>query len=120
MNDEIDELLEEIMVDAYGDAEQLTSFEVAFEDAARFPFPARLLGQQVDVIKIEFEGNERRGLTALCRHGEERHRVSLGDLVPGAVTLETARLLNAYRRWLGLSPLASSPATASPPARSKL
>ena len=76
MYDEIDELLEEIMVDAYGDAEQLTSFEVAFEDAARFPFPARLLGQQVDVIKIEFEGNERRGLTALCRHGEERHRVS--------------------------------------------
>jgi hypothetical protein len=96
--DQIDKLLQEIMVDAYGDAEQLTSFEVAFEDAARFPFPARLLGQQVDVIKVEFEGNERRGLTALCRHGEESHRVSLADLLPGAVTLEMARLLSAYRR----------------------
>lgn len=120
MNDDIDELLEEIMVDAYGDAEQLSSFEVAFEDAARFPFAARLLGQQVDVIKVEFEGNERRGLTALCRHDEERHRVSLADLVPGAVTLETAQLLSAYRRWLGLPPLSSPPATASPPVRSKL
>jgi hypothetical protein len=119
MHDEIDELLQEIMVDANGDAEQLTSLKVAFEGAARFPFPARLLGQHVNVIQVEFEGNERRGLTALCRYGEEHHRVSLADLVPGAVTLETAQLLKVYRRWVGLPPLASPPATASPPARSK-
>ncbi len=113
MADEIDELLEEILVDAYGDSEQLTSFQIAFEETARFPFPARVIGQQLEVIKVEFDGDERSGLTALCRLDGARHRVSLADIAPGPVTLETAQLLAAYRRWLGGPPHASAAAAAS-------
>jgi hypothetical protein len=93
--DEIDQLLAEILVDAYGEDEQLYSFEVAFEESARLPFPARVVGTPVDVVKIEYEGDERRGLTAICRRDGETHRVSVADLIPGPVTLETSKLLNA-------------------------
>jgi hypothetical protein len=103
--DDIDRLLEEILVDAYGDGEQLTSFEVAFEESGRLPFAALVAGADLEVIKVEFEGDERRGLTAVCRREGETYRLSLGDLTPGATTMETARLLAAYRRWLGLPPL---------------
>jgi hypothetical protein len=105
MDDEIDELLEEILVDAYGDGEQLSSFELAFEESARLPSPARIVGARVEVLRIEFEGNEWRGLTAVCRRDGEKYRVSLADLTPGPVTVETARRLAAYRRWCGLPPL---------------
>src|SRR5437660_1829081 len=37
MGDAIDELIEEVIVDAQGEAEQLWSFRQAFEDRARLP-----------------------------------------------------------------------------------
>ena len=101
--DEIDELLDEILVDAYGDAEQLTAFEVAFSERASFPFPAQIVGTTVDVVKVEFEGDERRGLTAVCRRAGKLQRISLADLTPGPVSTETSTLLAAYRLWLGPS-----------------
>jgi Calcium binding len=99
--DHIDELLDDILVDAYGDAEQLTAFEEEFSERARFPFPAQIVGTSVDVVRVEFEGDERRGLTAVCRRHGKLQRVSLADLAPGPVSAETASLVAAYRRWLG-------------------
>ncbi|MHB1445037.1 MAG: hypothetical protein ACYCZV_05165 [Acidimicrobiales bacterium] len=103
--DDLDDLLEEILVDAYGDSEQLTSFEDAFTGSVRFPFPASIVGTPVEVVRVVFEGAERQGLTAECRRGGERYRVSLADLIPGPVTMKTYLLLSAYRRWLGLPAL---------------
>ncbi len=108
MNDEIDDLLDGILVDAHGDAEELTAFAQAFQDLARFPFPARIVGTSVDVTKVEFDGNGRRGLTAVCRREGESYRVALSDLMPDVVTMETARLLDAHRRWTGLPPLTAA------------
>ena len=116
MSDQIDELLEEILVDAYGDDEQLSSFEMAFERAARFPFAARIAGIAVDVVKVEYDGEERRGLVALCRREGETHRVALAELTVGPVTLDTSRLIGAYRRWYGRPPLEPEPATSPAPA----
>jgi hypothetical protein len=61
MRDEIDDFIDEILVDAYGDHEQLTAFERAFHDYARFPIKARIVGTPVDITNVEFEGDERRG-----------------------------------------------------------
>jgi hypothetical protein len=102
MTGDLEDLIDEILVDAYGDSEQLTAFEQAFAESARFPFPASIVGVSVDVVRIEFDGDERHGLTAHCRRDGEKHRISLADLVPGPVTLETSRLLAAYRKWQGL------------------
>jgi tetratricopeptide (TPR) repeat protein len=116
MTGDLDDLIDEILVDAYGDSEQLTAFEQAFEESARFPFPASIVGVSVDVVRIEFDGDERHGLTAHCRREGEKHRISLADLVPGPVTLETSRLLAAYRKWQGLPEFRpASPADAVEP-----
>ena len=113
--DDIDQLLEEILVDAYGEDEQLGAFEVAFEESAGIPFTARIVGAAVEVVKVEYDGDGRRGLTAICRRDDETRRVSLADLTPGPVTLDTSRLLDAYRRWSGLPALnPTSPARLHP------
>lgn len=101
MGDDIDAVLEEVIVDAYGDDEQLSAFRQSFEDEATFPFPGHVVGTAVDVVDIDYDGDERRGLVAVCRRGGTSHRVSLHDVVVGAVTPRTAALLAAYRRWSG-------------------
>jgi Calcium binding len=116
--DEIDDLLEEILVDAYGDAEQLTAFEAAFDERVRYPFRARIVGTTVDVLKVRYEGDERAGLTAVSHREGEKYEVALADLAPGVVTHETALLLAAYRRWLGLPDL--NPDLSPKPAETRL
>ena len=61
MGDEIDALIEEVIVDAYNEHEQLWAFRQAFEDNARFPFRATVVGAEVAVTEVDFEGEERRG-----------------------------------------------------------
>lgn len=107
MGDQIDELIEEIVVDAYGDYEQLCSFRQAFEDDARFPFRGLVVGAEVEVTAVDFDGHDRRGLIAVCRRTGDRHTVSLLEVTPtGPMPLETRQLLDAYRRWSGAAPLA--------------
>ncbi len=105
MTDDVDELIDEILLDARGDAEQLTAFEEAFRESARLPFGATVAGAQVDVVAIKFDGDERHGLTAVCKRDGRRYVLFLADVVPGPVTFETSRLLIAYRRWLRLPPM---------------
>ena len=106
MGDEIDALIEEVIVDAYNEHEQLWAFRQAFEDNARFPFRATVVGAEVAVTEVDFEGDERRGLTATCRREGQLHSVSLLDITPvGPMPLETRQLLDAYRRWSGATPL---------------
>lgn len=113
--DGIDELIEDVLVDAYGVYEQLSSFWQWFEDEARFPFRGRVVGVDVDVdvVGVDFDGDERSGLRAVCRRAGERHTVSLTDVTPTApMSLPTRRLLDAYRRWSGAPELNPTPAMA--------
>ncbi|MGQ0433134.1 MAG: hypothetical protein ACT452_12090 [Microthrixaceae bacterium] len=106
MDDAIDELIEEVIVDAYGEYEQLSSFCQAFEDGARFPFRGRVVGVEVEITAVDSDGDERHGLVAVCCRGDEHHTVSLLDVTAtGPLPLNTRQLLDAYRRWSGAAPL---------------
>jgi len=48
VGDDLDGLIEGIIVDAYGEDEQLWSFRQAFEEDGRFPFPATVVGAALD------------------------------------------------------------------------
>ena len=63
----LEDLIEQITVDACGDAEQLWAFRQAFGDDLTVPCAATIAGAPVTVVKFDFDGNERRGLTAKCR-----------------------------------------------------
>ena len=99
---ELDELIEEIMVDAYGDNEQLWAFRQAFEDNVLWSAEAFVVGEPVTVMEIDYDGNERRGLTARCqREGGSEQVIAACDLIfaEGSVA---ARYIAAYRKWLGI------------------
>ena len=106
MGDAVDELIGEITVDAYGLGEQLWSFRQAFEDTAQFPFEGRVVGVLIDVVAVEFDGDELGGLIAVCERSDERHTVALLDVVPAdSLSDATRALIDAYRRWARASPI---------------
>jgi len=68
-NNAVDRLLEEILVDAYGEDEQLWAFRQAFVDEMPLPGEGTVIGEAVSVTRIDYDGNPQRGLRATCNTG---------------------------------------------------
>jgi hypothetical protein len=77
----VDELVEEITIDANGEDEQLWAFRQAFEDNVSVPCEATVIGEPVKVMKFDYDGNNRRGLTARSGVSTERVRRALRGCV---------------------------------------
>ncbi|MGI0055473.1 MAG: calcium-binding protein [Thermoplasmata archaeon] len=81
----MEKLIEEATVDAYGPAEQATGFYTMIEENVRFPFTARAVGEDVEVLLIDLDedGEE---LVAECRRRGKSYIVRLTELeVPRSV-----------------------------------
>lgn len=96
---DLDSLIDEITVDCNDEYEQLTGFEVAFDEDANFPCSGKVVGEEVEVLSVAIKDN-RRELIATCKHGGRRYDIALLD-VDLRADAATSRLLAAYRRWLG-------------------
>ncbi|MEU4174058.1 calcium-binding protein [Streptomyces sp. NPDC026589] len=112
----LDEVIDTVLVDTYGDEEQLTAWEVVLEETIGVPVEAVLLGQPVTVTKISVIGG-RPEVTADCRTAQGvSGEIAVADLVfpPSS---EAAWPHAAYRRFLGLDPFpaASRPDWTWPP-----
>ena len=94
----LDDLIERVTVDAYGD-EGHEAFLCAFDDEIAYPVEAQVAGTDADVTKIDYDGNARRGLIAEVEANGDRHRVALLEL-----RIEPndhfGQRVAAYRRWL--------------------
>ena len=102
---QIEQLLEDIIVDAYGEDEQLWAFRQVFEDELECPAQARFVGDEVTILEFEYAGNERVGLTARVRKPNRSiHSVAAYEIEFPAGSREALHI-DAYRRWLGLEPL---------------
>ena len=113
----LDEMVEVIIVDAYGDDEQLWAFRQTFEDDIDLPADGFVIGEPVSVMEIDYDGNERRGLTARCRREDgSEYVVAVSEVVFPEGT-EGAWHIAAYRRWLNIDPF---PARMQAPSRRKL
>jgi len=97
---DLDALLEEVLIDAYDEVEQMGSLRCAFEDLA-WPAPALLAGVPVQVTGTDWCGELLAGLDARLEREGEAYSVALKDLVFPTGS-EHARHVAAYRRWLGL------------------
>ena len=78
-NRTVEELLEEALVDAYGDDEQLWALRQAFEDDLKLPADAFVIGEPVSIVEFDYDGNERRGLTAKCRRDDGSEHVAVSS-----------------------------------------
>lgn len=101
-DDGLDEFVEQITVDAYGD-EGYWSFLQAFEDEIQFPIPAAIAGIPVVVTGLDFDGNEQRGMVAIIERDDHSATVSLLDIEVPASEQTVTQLLAAYKRWLGVT-----------------
>jgi hypothetical protein len=100
----LDELIEEIIVDAYGDDEQLSAFCQVIEDEVPLPADGFVIGEPVSVVEIDYAGNERLGLTARCRREDGSEHVVAASEVAFPKGSIGERYVAAYRKWLGLDP----------------
>jgi hypothetical protein len=96
IRDEIDEIL----VDAYGEYEQMSAWDCAFSEGAQVPFRAWLLGMPVEVKA--FGISDSNVLQCLVvREKEKRERwIGVEDLDEEKLPEEFGRLLGLYRAWL--------------------
>jgi hypothetical protein len=104
--DDLDRVVADIVVDAYGDDEQYGAFLTVFEEECELPAAATLLGSPVTVTGLE--QHWARGLLARCEGPQGAGEVSLADVAFPPDTL-AAWIHAAYRHYLGLPPFPARP-----------
>jgi hypothetical protein len=92
-------MIEEATVDAYNEAEQETGFLTMIEENLRCPFPARVVGEEVQVVRFDI-GPGDRGIVAHCRRGGRRYAVGVLEFEWPSRPPDGARWIDAYRAWL--------------------
>jgi hypothetical protein len=90
-------LITEATVDAYGDAEQRTSFATTIEEHVEMPFTVQILG--ADVMVTAVVQNKAGELVAVCESGRSSARISLIDLPIPEVVPDGWAWIEAYREW---------------------
>jgi len=93
----LDELVEEALVDAYGESEQVTGFYTMMENDLRLPFETEILGMTVIVEGIDITEDDQ--LVAVCRRDKTKQRISLSELPLPSPPPEGAEWIVAYRYW---------------------
>ena len=94
---QLDALIDEVTVDAYGESEQATAFLTALEEHLALPFGATVFGEAVVVEKIDLRGADE--LIAVCRRRGKRQTVRLLELELLVPRPKGAEWVAAYRRW---------------------
>src|SRR5215467_7081348 len=93
----LDELVEEALVDAFGESEQVTGFYTMMENDLRLPFETEILGMSVIVEGIDITEDDQ--LVGVCRKDKAKQRISLSELPLPSPPPEGAEWIVAYRYW---------------------
>lgn len=95
---ELEALIEEATVDAYGDEEQTGGLFTHMEENLRLPFRTEVLGVEAVVEKVDL--TEESNIVAVCRKGRTRQKVRLLDLPLPKPPPEGWQWIEAYRYWV--------------------
>jgi hypothetical protein len=94
----LDELVEEAIVDAYGEDEQLTGFYTMIEENLALPFTTRVLDTEVAVAAVDLADS---GIVAICIRGTHRQPIPVLDLPLPVPPPPGSEWIAAYRHWAG-------------------
>lgn len=91
-------MVEEALVDAYGEEEQRVGFYTMVEDHLKLPFETEVLGVRVTVERVDLTpGGE---IVAICARGNKRQQIPILNLPLPANAPEGAEWIDAYRYWI--------------------
>jgi Calcium binding len=93
----LDELVEEALVDAYGESEQRVAFLTMLEEHLACPFTTEVLGQSVQVERVDLDEHDE--IVVVCRRGRTRQRIPILNLrLPPRLPVGW-EWVAAYRHW---------------------
>jgi len=93
----LEKLIEETVVDAYREEEQVGGFFTMMEEHLALPFSANILGVDVVVEKMDMTRSGR--IVALCRRVKIRQKIEILDLPLPTPAPAGAEWIAAYRHW---------------------
>src|SRR5262245_44997764 len=93
----LDALVEEAIVDAYGESEQRVGLLSMIQMNLRCPFMTEILGTPARVERVDVnDGDE---IVAVCRSGRERQTIPILDLPLPSPPPVGWEWIEAYRHW---------------------
>jgi hypothetical protein len=95
---EVDELVGQAIVDAYGDDEQTAAFYSVISDNLALPFTTKVLGVEASVERVDLTAS---GIVAICARGPDRQAIPILDLMLPVPPPPGAEWIAAYRHWAG-------------------
>jgi hypothetical protein len=100
----LNDLIDELTAEAGSNDEQIWNFQQALKKHIWLPCEGFVIGEPVSVIAFEYDGNQRRAVTATCRRADGREYNVAASEVVIPPSLPGADCLAAYRQWMGLDP----------------
>lgn len=94
---DLDELIAEGTVDAYGDDEELTGLYTMIEDNLARPFETEVLDVPVTVEHVQL--TDTNCVVAICRGNDRRQAIGVLELPLPSPPPAGAEWVAAYRRW---------------------
>lgn len=96
---ELEALIAEATVDAYGEDEELTGLFTMIEEHLAVPFGTTVLGVEVTVHSVDLSEDGR--IVALCSRGATRQKIGILELPMPTPAPVGAEWVEAYRQWAG-------------------
>ncbi|MEV6956146.1 hypothetical protein [Streptomyces sp. NPDC051183] len=96
---ELEAMVDEAIVDAYNEDEQLTGLFTMIDEHLVVPFGTTVLGVEVTVRGVDLTQDGR--IVALCSCGHVRQEIGILDLPMPTPPPDGAEWVEAYRHWAG-------------------
>ena len=93
----LNQLVEEGIIDAYGESEQRVALFTMVQDQLGVPFATQILGIPVRVERVNM--NDAEEIVAICRRGRQRQAVPILDLPLPSPPPIGWEWIEAYRHW---------------------
>jgi len=96
-NARLDRMIDEALVDAYGESEQMVGFYTMLEDNLVVPFDTEILDVEVTVVRVDITDDEQ--IVAVCARGKSRQCIPILDLPLPDPPPAGVEWIDAFRRW---------------------
>jgi Calcium binding len=93
----LDELVDEAIMDAYGESEQRVGLLCMLQEHLAVPFSTEVLGTLVRVERVDL--NDADAIVATCRRGQQRQKIPILDLPLPSPPPAGWEWIEAYRHW---------------------